>query len=178
MTGWERWSTGNCARNSNRTIRKSSMCTNQNLSWRMRRTKYSNVQTDHIIPARILDRVIHSKKKKKKKKNEKRRTCWIVDFAIPADHRLKIKENEKGDKYYDLARELKKDMEHRSDSDTNCKWYAQNNPQRFGKGAGRVGKRGTSRDHPNYSILGRILETLGDLLSLKLQWTKISWRCC
>ena len=38
----------------------------------------------------------------------KRRTCKIVDFAVPADHRIKLKECEKKDKYLDLARELKK----------------------------------------------------------------------
>ena len=27
--------------------------------------------------------------------NKKKRTCWIVDFAVPADHRVKLKENEK-----------------------------------------------------------------------------------
>ena len=31
-----------------------------------------------------------------------------MDFAVPADHKVKIKENEKRDKYLDLARELKK----------------------------------------------------------------------
>ena len=31
-----------------------------------------------------------------------------MDFAVPADHRVKLKENEKMDKYQDLARELKK----------------------------------------------------------------------
>ena len=36
------------------------------------------------------------------------RTCRIVDFAIPADHMVKLKENEKRDKYLNLARELKK----------------------------------------------------------------------
>ena len=30
-----------------------------------------------------------------------------MDFAIPTDHRVKIKENQKIDKYMDLARELK-----------------------------------------------------------------------
>ena len=34
--------------------------------------------------------------------------CRIVDFAVPADHRVKLKESEKRDKYLDLARELKK----------------------------------------------------------------------
>ena len=36
------------------------------------------------------------------------RTCKIVDFAVPADHRIKLKESEKKDKYVDLARELQK----------------------------------------------------------------------
>ena len=31
-----------------------------------------------------------------------------MDFAVPADRRIKLKENEKKDKYLDLARELKK----------------------------------------------------------------------
>ncbi len=31
-----------------------------------------------------------------------------MNFAVPADHRVKLKENEKKDKYHDLARELKK----------------------------------------------------------------------
>ena len=36
-----------------------------------------------------------------------KRTCRIVDFAIPADHRMKLKESKKRDKYLDLARKLK-----------------------------------------------------------------------
>ena len=35
------------------------------------------------------------------------RFCLIVEFAVPNDHRIKIDENEKRDKYLDLARELK-----------------------------------------------------------------------
>ena len=34
------------------------------------------------------------------------RSCKIVDFAVPADHRIKVKESEKKDKYLDLAREV------------------------------------------------------------------------
>ena len=30
-----------------------------------------------------------------------------MDFAVPADHRVKLKESEKKDKYLDLTRELK-----------------------------------------------------------------------
>ena len=40
--------------------------------------------------------------------NKRKRTCKIVDFAVLADHRIKLKESEKKDKYLDLARELKK----------------------------------------------------------------------
>ena len=61
-----------------------------------------NVQTDDQIPARRQNLIIINKKKKKK------RTCKIVDFAVPAHHRIKLKESEKKDKYLVLARELKK----------------------------------------------------------------------
>ena len=39
---------------------------------------------------------------------KKKRICKIVDNAVPADHRINLKESEKKDKYLDLARELKK----------------------------------------------------------------------
>ena len=45
-----------------------------------------------------------------------------MDFTVPADDRVKQKENEKRDKYLDLARELKKTMEHENDGDTDCNW--------------------------------------------------------
>ena len=59
-----------------------------------------DIHTDHLIPARRPDLTTINKKKK--------RTCKIVDFAVPADHRIKLKECEKKDKYLNLARELKK----------------------------------------------------------------------
>ena len=37
-----------------------------------------------------------------------KRTCYIVDFAVPADQRLKIKESENRDSYLDLSREIRK----------------------------------------------------------------------
>ena len=43
-----------------------------------------------------------------KNQQKQKRTRKIVDFAVPADHRIKLKESEKKDKYLDLARELKK----------------------------------------------------------------------
>ena len=42
--------------------------------------------------------------------NKKKRTCRIGNLAVPADHRLKIKESKKRDKYQELARELKKKL--------------------------------------------------------------------
>ena len=69
-----------------------------------------NIQTDHLIPARRPDRIIINKKK---------RVCKIVDFAVPADHGINLKECEKKDKYLNLARELKK---YESDDCTNFYW--------------------------------------------------------
>ena len=39
---------------------------------------------------------------------QKKKICKIVDFAVPADYRIKLKECEKRDKYLDLVRESKK----------------------------------------------------------------------
>ena len=52
-----------------------------------------DIQTDHQISARRLELIIMSKR--------------IVDFALPANHRIKLKESEKKDKYLNLAWELK-----------------------------------------------------------------------
>ena len=40
--------------------------------------------------------------------NKNKKICQIVNFAVTADHRIKLKECEKKYKYFDLARELKK----------------------------------------------------------------------
>ena len=58
-----------------------------------------NIQTDHLIPVRRPDLIIINKMK---------RICKIVDFAVPADHRINLKECAMKDKYLDLARELKR----------------------------------------------------------------------
>ena len=71
-----------------------------------------NIQRDHLIPARRPDLIIINNKKKK--------TCKIVDFTVPADHRIKLKECEKKDKYLDFEREWKKAVEHAGDNYTNC----------------------------------------------------------
>ena len=53
---------------------------------------------------------------------QKKRIFKIVNFAVPGDHRIKLKENEKKDKYFDLAREIKKNTKHEGDNYTNCDW--------------------------------------------------------
>ena len=70
-------------------------------------TQFSGIFRYKQIPDFWLktDLVIIRKKKKKKKK---KRTHCIVDFAVPANHKVKIKEDKMRDKYLDLARELKK----------------------------------------------------------------------
>ena len=47
-----------------------------------------HIQTDHLISARRPDLIMINKMK---------RTHKIVDFAVPADHRIKLKECEKKD---------------------------------------------------------------------------------
>ena len=64
------------------------------------------IQMDHLISARRPNLVVVNNNNNKKKKRTYRR----VDFAVPADHRVKLKESEKRDKYLDLARELKKNL--------------------------------------------------------------------
>ena len=48
----------------------------------------------------------------------------MVDFTIPVDHRVKLKENEIRDKYQDLARDMKKlwNMKVQSSKDWHRDW--------------------------------------------------------
>ena len=55
-----------------------------------------DIYTDHLISARRPDRIIINNNNNNN--NKKKRTCKIVDFAVPADHRIKLKECEKKDK--------------------------------------------------------------------------------
>ena len=69
-----------------------------------------DIQTNHVISARRQDYI---------KKINKKKICKIYDFALLADHRIKLKEFEKRDKYLDLARELKNLWNMKV---TNCVW--------------------------------------------------------
>ena len=52
-----------------------------------------SIQTDHVTEAQRPDLVVVDKKK---------RTCKIIDFAVPGDSRIKEKEKEKVEKYQNL----------------------------------------------------------------------------
>ena len=80
--------------------------------------------------------------------NKRKRTCYIVDFAIPADHRVKVKESEKLGKYRNLAREIKNVVEHENDSDTLHSWGPWNGPNE----PRRIGDLKKNWNHPDHSI--------------------------
>ena len=88
MTGWIRWFTGNWARNLNLTIQRNSICTTQHLSRKMRCTNSTEILKYKRITKKIVNR--------------------LVNFAVSADHRFKMKESKKKDNYLDFAREWKK----------------------------------------------------------------------
>ena len=111
---------------------------------------------------------------------QKKRTCKIIDYAVPADHKTKLKECEKKDKYLDLARELKK------------LWNMKVSIVAIVIGAFGTVTEGLLKDLEDLEVVRRVetiqttallktariprrvLETWGDLLSLKLQWRNIN----
>ena len=99
-----------------------------------------------------------------------------MDFAVPAGHRIKLKECEKKDKYLDFARELKK------------LWNMQVTiipivigafgivTKRLLKGQKDLESWRTSGDHPNYNIIenGQNTEkSPGDLRRLAVTQTPV-----
>ena len=132
-----------------------------------------NIHTDHLISARSPDLLII---------NKKRRNWKIVDFAVPADHRIKLKECEKRDKYLSFARELKKLWNMKvtlvpivigafgTITKGLLKGLEDLEVGRWVEAIQMTALLRTAR------ILRRVLETWGLLLSLKLQCKTISFR--
>ena len=131
-----------------------------------------DIQTDHLIMAWRPDFIII--KKNKKMQN-------FVDIGVQADHRIKLKEFEKTDKYLDLAMELKK------------LWNMKGAIRPIMIGAFGTVTKGLLKGVEDFEeewqgdiiqittllrmakILRRVLDTRQDLLSLKLQWKTINW---
>ena len=75
-----------------------------------------DLHTDHLISARRPDLIIINKIKKKFAK--------LSTLLSLLNHRIKLNECEKKDKFLDIARELeKKPWKHAGDNDTNCNWF-------------------------------------------------------
>ena len=130
------------------------------------------IQIDHLISTRQPDLVIINKKK---------RTYRNVDFAVPDDHSVKLKESEKQDKYLDLARELKKLGNMRITIIPIVISVLCIVTKGFIQGLedleinGRVEAIQTTALLRSARILKRVQETWGDLLSLRLQLT-LMWK--
>ena len=76
------------------------------------------------------------------------------------------------DKYQNLARELKKTVEHEIDGDTNCNWCSRYSHKKSDTRTTGLRNKRRGGDHPNYSIVKTRRNTEkspGDLLLLKLQ---------
>ena len=133
-----------------------------------------NIQTDHQIPAKRQDLIIIKKK-------ENLQNCRLCCPGGPQKNR---KESEKKDKYIDLARELKK------------LWNMKVTIVPIVIGVLGAITKGLFKGLEDLEvgewvetiqtttllikarILRRVLETWGDLLSLKLQWKTISVSWC
>ena len=124
------------------------------------------IQTDHLMLVRRPDLVIINKKK---------RTCCIVDFAVPVDHRVKIKESKKGTN----TKTLPENWE--SCWTWGWRWYQLRLAllewsQSLEKGLEELEIRVWIETIQTTAllrlaiILRRVLETWGDFLSLRLQW--------
>ena len=146
--------------------------TTQHLSWKITHmNSYGTLTYKQITESRPKDQTYNNNNNQQKKK----RNCKIVDFDVPAEHRIKLKKCEKKDKYLDLARESKK------------LWNVQVTiiPIVIGafgtvtKGllkwlkdlevSGRVETIQTTALLRTVRMLRKVLETWEDLLSLKLQ---------
>ncbi len=98
-----------------------------------------------------------------------------MDFALPADSRIKLKENAKKDKYLGLARKLKNLWNIKLSIITNVIDAFDTITKGLLKGledlevGGRVETILTTTLLRTTRILRRVLETRGDLLSPKLQ---------
>ena len=82
-----------------------------------------------------------------------------------------MKESEKKDKYLDLAKELKKNVEHESDVYINCNWCSWYIHRMINKGTVGLRNNRASGDHPNYCITGigqNTEKSPGDLRRLPL----------
>ena len=123
------------------------------------------ILTDPLIPDKRPDLVLIINK----------RTCDMVDFAVSVDNIVRVKEGEKLDKYLDLARELKKKLWNRKVTVILIVVGAQGTfSKNLEKGLDKMEIRKRFETIPtkiqlkSAKILRKVLETCGDLLSLRI----------
>ena len=125
------------------------------------------IRMDHLITARWPNLIIINKKEK---------TCRIMDFAVPVDHKVKLKKCEKRYKYLDLVRELKKLWNIKVTICISCNccfWYSH---QRIDTRTRGLGNNRTGGDCLNYSIVEirqNTEKSLGNLLKLAATQTLV-----
>ena len=112
-----------------------------------------------------------------------------MNFAVPVDSWINLKESEKRDKYLDLTRELKK-LRNMIVTGIPIVIGALVSHQRFGTRTGGLGNKRTSGDYPKYSIvdIGQNTEKSSEDLKrlavtqtpmkdhqLTLEWETLKW---
>ena len=100
-----------------------------------------------------------------------------MDFAVPVDYRIELKECEMRDEYCNLVRELKKKpVEYESDNYTIYNWCSGYSHQMIGTRTGALSNNGMGGDCRNYSIveIGQNTEkSPGDLRRLTVSQTPV-----
>ena len=79
-----------------------------------------------------------------------------MDYAVPTDHRVKLKKAKREVNIYTLQKNKTKTktktMELESDGDTNCNWCIWNNPRNISEGTRRHRNK-ISGELPDYNII-------------------------
>ena len=119
----------------------------------------------------IQNRLFNPSNKKKKKEKKKRITCHVVIFSVLADHKGKIKESEKRDKYSNPTRKL-------SYGGTNCRSNARNGFKNLERKTRRIENQRKNQHPPDDSIIQtgqNTEESHGDMRRLAVTQTLRWW---
>ena len=132
-----------------------------------------DIKTDYLVTAKRPHLIIINK-------NTNKKTCKIVDFTVPADQRMKLKENEKKNNYLEIARELKKIWNMKVAILPIVFWAFGTVTKGLLKGQEYLKVGGREKTIQSTTLLRmarmlrRVLHTWGHFLSLKLQGKFIS----
>ena len=99
--------------------------------------------------------------------NKNQKICQVIDFAIPANHRVKVKKSKKMEKIPGLYQRAVKAIEHKGDSDNNHSWSPGNNSLKD------LEKRLEEKSLEEQEILGwtETVKTTALLRSARISWS-------